>query len=302
VAVSLPERTAQQEPDARSTRRRADGSAKKWYSSIIARVVLVVISLAFLAPLYWMVASALKSDDELAAFPPTLWPRELHWENFSAAVQSMPFFTFFRNTVIVTVMTVVLSVLSNFIVAYGFSCLRWPGRDKVFYVVIATLFIPFPITLIPMFDLYAKLGWINTWAPLVVPSMFASAFYVFLIRQFLLQFPRDVLDAASIDGANAWRTLWTVVFPQARPALATVAIFAAVGSWNDFMGPLLYLQDESVQTLSIGIQAYTMTASTEDFQYNQLMAVSFLVIIPLVILFFFFQRYFIRGATVGSFK
>jgi multiple sugar transport system permease protein len=144
VAVSLPERTAQQEPDARSTRRRADGSAKKWYSSIIARVVLVVISLAFLAPLYWMVASALKSDDELAAFPPTLWPRELHWENFSAAVQSMPFFTFFRNTVIVTVMTVVLSVLSNFIVAYGFSCLRWPGRDKVFYVVIATLFIPFP--------------------------------------------------------------------------------------------------------------------------------------------------------------
>ncbi|WP_380170534.1 carbohydrate ABC transporter permease [Kineococcus sp. DHX-1] len=267
-----------------------------------ARLVLVVISLAFLAPLYWMVASALKSDTELSAFPPTLWPHELHWENFSAAVQSMPFFTFFRNTVVVTVLSVVFAVASNFVVAYGFSCLQWPGRDKVFYVVIATLFIPFPITLIPMFDLYAKLGWINTWAPLVVPSMFASAFYVFLIRQFLLQFPRDVLDAASIDGANAWRTLWTVVFPQARPALATVAIFAAVGSWNDFMGPLLYLQDQDVQTLSIGIQAYTMTASTEDFQYNQLMAVSFLVILPLVVLFFLFQRYFIRGATVGSFK
>jgi multiple sugar transport system permease protein len=297
VAVSLTDRPARS-----GHRRRADGSVKKWYSSVIARVVLVAVSLAFLAPLYWMVASALKSDEELAAFPPTLWPREFHWENFSAAVQAMPFFTFFRNTVVVTVLSVLFAVASNFVVAYGFSCLRWPGRDKVFYVVIATLFIPFPITLIPMFDLYAKLGWINTWAPLVVPSMFASAFYVFLIRQFLLQFPRDVLDAASIDGASAWRTLWLVVFPHARPALATVAIFAAVGSWNDFMGPLLYLQDQSVQTLSIGIQAYTMTASTEDFQYNQLMAVSFLVIVPLVVLFFVFQRYFIRGTTVGSFK
>src|SRR5690606_27917550 len=137
-----------------------------------------------------------------------------------------------------------------------FSCIRWRGRDKLFYVVIATLFLPFPVTLIPMFDMWAKLGLVNTWAPLILPNMFAAAFFTFLLRQFLMQVPQDMLNAARVDGASEWRIAWTVVFPQARPALAAVAIFAGVGAWNDFMGPLIYLQDVDRQTLSIGLQVF----------------------------------------------
>jgi multiple sugar transport system permease protein len=286
----------------RDRRRRADGSTARAYSGVLARVVLVAASLLFLLPLYWMVASSLKSNEELGAFPPTLFPQELHWENFAAAVQIMPFLTFFTNTLVITVLTVVFSVVSNFVVAYGFACLRWPGRDEVFYVVIVTLFVPFPISLIPMFDLYANLGWVNTFLPLVVPHLFGSAFYVFLLRQFLMQFPRDILDAASIDGAGPWRAMWTIVLPAARPALATVAIFSGVAAWNDFLGPLIYLQDQSVQTLSIGIQSFRLRSATDDFQFNLLMAASLLIVIPLIVLFFVFQRHFLRGITMGSFK
>jgi multiple sugar transport system permease protein len=279
----------------------SDGSRRKWYSSLLARIVLIALSLLFLLPLYWMLASALKSNHELAAYPPTWFPTELHWENFVDAVNAFPFWTFFKNSVIVTVVGTAFAVVSNFIVAYGFSCVEWPGRDRVFYIVLATLFLPFPITLIPMFDLWAKLGAVNTFIPLVLPNLFASAFFTFLLRQFLLQTPKDMLDAARLDGASEWKIAWRVVFPQARPAVTAVAIFAAVGAWNDFMGPLIYLQNQDVQTLSIGMQAFRQT-NQQDIQFNQLMAASFLVIVPLIVLFFVFQRYFIRGITIGGFK
>ncbi|QQD77720.1 carbohydrate ABC transporter permease [Curtobacterium sp. YC1] len=259
------------------------------------------MSVLFLVPIYWMVISALKGNTELGAFPATWYPHWLDWGNFAQAVQAMPFLTFFRNTLVITALVTVFSVLSNLVIAYGFACIEWRGRDRLFYVVLATLFIPFPVTLIPMFDLYARLGWINTFLPLVVPAMFGSAFYTFLLRQFLLQVPKDLLDAARMDGASEWRILWTIVFPQARAALVTVGIFAAVGAWNDFLGPLIYLQDQDVQTLSIGLQVFRLTNS-EDFQFNQLMAASVLIILPLVVLFFVFQRTFLKGVQIGSFK
>lgn len=288
-------------PRKESSGRARDGSRQKWYSSVIARVLMIGLSLLFLLPLYWMVASALKSGQELAEYPPTLFPRELHFENFRDAVNAMPFLLFFRNTAIITLATVLFSVVSNFIVAYGFACLEWRGRDKLFYVVIATMFLPFPVTLIPMFDLYANLGWVNTWLPLIVPNLFGSAFFTFLLRQFLLQIPKDMLDAARLDGATEWKIAWGLVFKTAMPALTAVGIFAAVGAWNDFMGPLIYLQSESVQTLSIGLQNFRQIES-QDIQFNQLMAASFLVILPLIILFFVFQRYFLKGITLGGFK
>lgn len=281
--------------------RRADGSRQRWYSSITARVFLIALSLLFLLPLYWMIASALKGNEEMAMFPPSLWPETPLWENFSAAVNVMPFWLFFRNTTVITVASVLLAVLANFIVAYGFACIEWRGRDRLFYILLATLFLPFPVTLIPMFDLWANLGLVNTWAPLILPNMFASAFYTFLLRQFLMQVPKDMLSAARVDGASEWRIAWRIVFPSALPALTAVGIFAAVGAWNDFMGPLIYLQETDVQTLSIGMQMFRMTNS-EDIQFNLLMAASFLVILPLIILFFIFQRFFIRGITIGGFK
>jgi multiple sugar transport system permease protein len=287
--------------DAEAYNRRADGTRRPWYSTAMARVVMIALSLLFLLPLYWMIASALKSDEELAKFPPTLIPSSWEFGNFVEAITAMPFLQFFANSAIITVSVVVLSVLSNFVIAYGFACIDWPGRDKLFYVVIATLFLPFPVTLIPMFDLWARLGLVNTLFPLIIPAAFGSAFYVFLLRQFMLQIPQAMLDAARVDGASEWRILWTIAFPTSLPALTTVAIFSAVASWNDFMGPLIYLQDQDVQTLSIGLQAFR-SVNTQDVSFNLLMAASFLVILPLLVLFFVFQRYFIRGITIGGFK
>ena len=262
---------------------------------------MIALSILFLLPLYWMIASSLKSNEELAQYPPTLIPQSWEFGNYVDAVTAMPFMTFFTNSAIITISVVVLSVISNFIVAYGFACIDWPGRDTVFYLVIGTLFLPFPVTLIPMFDMWARLGLVNTLFPLIIPAMFGSAFYIFLLRQFLKQIPQDMLNAARVDGANEWTILWRLAFPTSLPALVTVAIFAAVAAWNDFMGPLIYLQDQSVQTLSIGLQTFR-SVNAQDVSFNQLMAASFLVILPLLILFFVFQRFFIRGITIGGFK
>lgn len=281
--------------------RNADGSRQGPVGQWVSRFVMLIVLILFSLPLYWMFISALKTPEELAQFPPTLFPHEFRWQNFVDAVTVMPFWTFFRNSAIITICVVVFSVISNFIVAYGFACIDWPGRNKVFFIVLATLFLPFPVTLIPMFDMWAGLGFVNTWVPLIAPALFAGGFFTFLLRQFMLQTPRDMLDAARVDGASEWSIAWRIVFPTARPAVTVIAIFAAVGTWNDFMGPLIYLQDTNKQTLSIGMQVFR-SVNSQDVQFNLLMAASFLVLLPLVILFFMFQRYFISGITLGGFK
>ena len=272
-------------------------SGKRLLEKVLVRVFLILMSLIFLVPFYWMFVTALKSNTELALTPPTIVPQNWAWDNFVKAFQTIPFATYFLNSVLITTLSVIGAVVSNLIVAYGFACIEWPGRNLVFYLVLATIFIPFPLAIIPQFDMFARLHWINTYLPLVVPSFFGSAFYIFLLRQFLLQVPHDLLDAARMDGASEWRIMWQIVAPMAYPALATVAIFATIGAWNDFMGPLIYLQDDVMQTLSVGLQAFR---STHDIQFNLLMAASIMVILPLVILFFAFQRFFIHGVTLGS--
>lgn len=165
--------------------RNADGSRQGPVGQWVSRLVMLLVLLLFSLPLYWMLISALKTPEELAQFPPTLFPQEFRWQNFSEAVTVMPFWTFFRNSAIITICVVVFSVISNFIVAYGFACIDWPGRNKVFFIVLATLFLPFPVTLIPMFDMWAGLGFVNTWVPLIVPALFAGGFFTFLLRQFM---------------------------------------------------------------------------------------------------------------------
>lgn len=266
-----------------------------------ARIFLIIMSLLFLIPLYWLVVTALKTPAELAQPTPHWIPQTWAWGNFKAAFQAFPFGRFFINSVIITVLTVIGTVLSNLIVAYGFACIEWRGRDKLFLVVIATMFLPSAITLIPVFDLWGFFHAINTWIPLIVPSFFASGFYVFLLRQFLLQIPKDLLDAARIEGASEARVLWQVVAPMSRPAIAVIAIFSALGAWNDFMGPLIYLQNQKLQTLAIGLQ-YLRQTQPDKITTNLLMAASTMVIVPVIIMFFLFQRYFIRGITLGSIK
>lgn len=266
-----------------------------------ARLFLIIMCAFFLIPIYWMLVTALKTPAELLKPQPSWFPTTFAWSNFKDAIDALPFGRFFVNSVIITALVSLGTVLSNVIVAYGFSCIEWRGRDKLFYVVIATMFLPFAITVIPLFDLFGWLHWVNTWLPLIVPAFLGSGFSTFLLRQFLMQIPRDLLDSSRVDGASDWRILWQIVVPMSKPALATVAIFAALASWNDFLGPLIYLQDQHLQTLAIGLQ-YLRQTQPDKITVNLLMAASVMTIIPVVLLFFGFQRFFVRGITMGSIK
>ena len=265
----------------------------------VSRLLLTLFSAALLLPLYWMVTTALKTNQELVVFPPTLYPHDPQWSNFREAVEFIPFFRYLQNTLIVTGLTVLGAIISNPLIAYGFSRLEWPGRDRVFMLVLATVFIPFPVVIIALFDIFAKLGWINTFLPLVVPIFFGSAFWIFLMRQFLMQIPMDISDAGRIDGANEFQVFSQLILPLTLPAVGVIGIFAALHAWNDFIGPLIYLLDESKYTLAIGL---TFFRSQHDVQFNLLMAASTLVVLPVVVIFLLFQRAFLEGITLGSVK
>ena len=266
---------------------------------IIPRIVLVVMSLAFLTPLYWMVVTALKSGSELTTFPPTFVPLSPQWDNFAEAVNFFPFWQYLFNSVSITAFSVIGAMFSNLIIAYGFSRIEWPGRDAIFFFVVATIFIPFPVTMVPLFIIFAQLGWVNTFLPLIVPMFFGHPLYVFMLRQYLKQLPMELSDAARVDGATEFQILRYVILPLCKPAMGVVAIFAAVYAWNDFLGPLIYLQDESRYTLAIGLQFFR---SVHDVQFNLLMGASSLVVLPIVVIFLAFQRQFIQGVTMGSIK
>jgi multiple sugar transport system permease protein len=295
---------------AESIKLRETGSARRlrvgklMRTQVVPRLLLVVLGAFYLLPLYWMLANAFKSIDELGNYPPTWYPHHLEWANFSRAVEVFPFWTFLKNTTIVTGLTVAGVALTTPMVAYGFSRIEWPGRDKVFYLVLATVFIPFPALIVALFDIFARLHWINTFKPLIVPYFFCflpAAFWIFLLRQFFMQIPQELSDAARLDGAGELRVLFQVVMPQSWPALIAVSLFGALHAWNDFLGPLLYLQDPTKYTLSVGLTFFSSQAS-HDIQFNLLMAASTLVILPVVVMFLSFQRAFVEGVTVGAFK
>ena len=196
------------------------------------------------------------------------------------------------------------SVLSNFVIAYGFSRIKWPGRDLLFYPVIASIFIFIqfpvnPITMVPMFSFFARLGVVNSYIPLIVPTFFGNPFFIFLLRQFMLQIPTDLSEAARIDGANEFQIMYRIILPLALPALVVVALLAGVGAWNDFLGPLIYLHSDRLYTLSLGL---TYFKTTHGIEFNLLMAASCLVVLPVVFVFLLFQRFFLEGITLGSGK
>ena len=282
---------------------------------VLPRIVLILMSAVFLLPLYWMLSVALKSNAELSAYPPTFLPQEFRWSNFADAVDIFPFWQYLRNTSIITLLTVIGAVISNPIIAYGFSRIPWPGRDKVFYLVLATVFIPYPALIIALFDIFASIprpvldgwrlsfegNWINTYLPLVVPMFFGFPFWIFLMRQFFMQIPQELTDAAKLDGASELRILFQIILPQSYAAVSVVAIFAALHAWNDFLGPLLFLQQPDKYTLAIGL-TFFQSASQYDVQYNLLMGASALVVLPVIVLFLLFQRAFVEGVTLGSIK
>jgi len=266
---------------------------------IVSRLIVLIGAVLFLLPLFWMIVTSLKPVTEISVFPPTVLPQAWKWSNYTEAFRAIPFARYFANSSIIAVCSTIGAVLSNFLIAYGFSRIQWRGRDTVFMVVLATIFIPFPVTMIPLVVVFSKLHWINTYLPLIVPSFFGNAFFIFLLRQFLMQLPMELSEAARIDGASELQVMRQIILPLAKPALTVVAIFSFINAWNDFLGPLLYLQDERLYTLAIGLQAFR---STHDVQITLLMAASTLAVLPIIVLFLIFQRSFIDGITTGTLK
>ena len=288
------------------------GRRRRWSQvfngSVLPRVVAILLAFIFIVPFYWMVVSAVKSPQEGTRIPPTLIPETWVWQNFPDAVSFIPFFLFAFNSLIITLGITVGSVLSNTLIAYGFSRIDWRGREQVFYLCLATIFLPYPVILVALFDIFGRLpafgiqgsdSWVNTFLPLIVPAFFGNPFYIFLIRQFMLTIPRELSDAARVDGASELQTFWKVILPLTKPAVTVVAIFAAVGAWNEFLLPLLYLHDQSKYPLAVGLAFFT---GEHDVSYNLLMAATTLVVLPVVVIFLVAQRFFVEGVTVGGVK
>jgi len=267
-------------------------------------LLVAVGSLSFLLPLLWMLSTSLKSNAEVYAIP-TVWvPNPPVWENYPKALSRMPFWLYARNSCITSFIPVIGAVLSSSMVAYAFSRLRWPGRDLWFMMLISTMMLPSQVTIIPLYIIYSRLGWINTFFPLTLPWFFGNAFYIFLLRQFFTSIPMDLSEAALIDGCSHLRIWSSIIIPLSKPALATVAVFTFLATWNDFFGPLLYLTNQDLYTLQVGLQYFREGVSTMSFslEWQELMAASLVVLMPTLVVFFVGQRFFVQGITLTGMK
>jgi multiple sugar transport system permease protein len=281
-------------PRGLSSRRNRDRLAKG-----IAYVICSAIALAYVFPLFWMISTALKTDAEVFLVPPSLWPAAPQWQNFPAATQYIPFWGYMLNTFIICALTILGTVISCSLIAYGFGRVRWPGRNVFFVIYLSTIMLPPQVTMIPLYIVFRQLGWVGTMWPLVVPAFFGNVVYVFLLRQFMMTIPNELSDAARIDGANEFGIFRRIVLPLLKPALASVALFTFVATYRDFLGPLIYLTDETQWTISLGLK---MFQNMYGLQWQLMMAASALTMIPMIILFFLTQRTFIEGIALTGIK
>ena len=253
-----------------------------------------------LLPFYWLLRSSFMSNGQIFMYPPQWIPDPFHWENYPEALTSMPFGRYFLNTITIEVLTISGVMLTSVISAYSFSRLKWPGRNIVFAVLIGTMMLPYAVTLIPTFMMWRAFGALDSFVPLFVPAWFGGgAFNIFLLRQFFMTIPKDLDEAAYMDGASPPVVLWKVLLPQLKPALIVVCIFTFIDVWNDFLGPLIYLSSDSNFTLSLGLATFR---GLYNSQWGYLMAAAAVVLAPIVVLFFIAQRYFIEGITLTGIK
>lgn len=274
-------------------------SVNRQTKKIVSYLLMTAIGIVLITPLLWMVSTSLKPMEEIVRYPPTFFPEKIVWQNYLDTITAFPFWRYARNTLLITVLVVFGNVLSNSFIAYGFAKLDFPGKKLMFALVLSTMMIPGFVTMIPQYVLFSKIGWVGTYLPLIVPSFFGNAFNIFLMRQFYLSINDELIEAAEIDGANHFYIWSRLMLPLTKPALITIAINSFNAAWNDFLGPLLYIQDQEKYTLQIGLQVFQNQATT---QWNYLMAGATLVLIPTILMFFFAQRYFIEGMdlTGGS--
>jgi multiple sugar transport system permease protein len=275
----------------------------RWRHRLSRLAVLVMLSAGALVmslPFYWLVSSSLKIPAKIWLFPPQWIPDPVRWQNYTEALTASPFHLYLYNTMVIVVVGGLGVLLTSSLAAYGFARLRFRGRDVMFTILLATMMLPWAVTMIPRYILFKNLGWLDTPLPLIVPDWFGGgAFYIFLLRQFFRTIPRDFTDAARIDGAGEFGIYWRVVLPLIKPALTAVAIFTFLSHWNDFMGPLIYLTSPGKYTISLGLASFRGLYTT---QWHYLMAASTATILPVLILFFAAQRYFIQGIVLSGIK
>lgn len=267
------------------------------YFLVLAGLVVLMI------PFGWMISTSLKTLQQAFAFPPTWIPSPIRWRNYPDSWNYMPFTLYLRNTVIITASSMLGQVTSASLVAYAFARMRAPGRDLLFMLVLSTMMLPAQVTMIPRFILFKYLGWFNTFKPLIVPFYFGGGpFAIFLLRQFYMTLPLELDDAATIDGCSRFGIFWRIILPLSKPALGTIAIFAFFWRWNDFMNPLIYLRSQHLRTLALGLTYFRDETGQTMIPWNLLMAVSLLIALPCLLVFFFFQRVFVQGIALTGIK
>ncbi len=260
---------------------------------------LIFLSALFVAPFVWTLITALKSQSDLVAFPPVMWPETWHWENFAEAWGKQPFNTFLKNSTIVVVLSTIGQLFSSSLVAFGFARFRFWGRDPLFILLLATMMIPWDVKMIPLYMEFNALGWINTLKPLIVPAWFGEAFFIFLLRQYIMTIPMEIDEAARMDGANSWQIYWRIHLPLMAPALVLVGTFHFMNAWNDYLGPLIFLNDQSTYTLPLGLALFKGLHETD---VTSIAAVTIILCLPPLVLFFLAQRYIMDSALGSSVK
>ena len=271
---------------------------------ILVYTLAIGLSLMFMFPFVWTVSSSLKTPAEILMYPPTLVPETIKWENYITAWTTVEFGPYFRNSVYVTALSVIGQTGSALIVAYGFSRFRFPGRGALFALCLSTMILPPEVTIIPLFLVFKEIGWIDTLKPLWVPAFFGgSAFSIFLLRQFILTLPYELDEAAIVDGAGKLRILWDIILPNCRPALATVAVLGFISNWNEFFGPLIFLNSRENFTIPLGLFTLrTYAGDPGEPKDHLLMAGSVIATLPIVVLFFVAQKYFVQGIVTSGLK
>jgi multiple sugar transport system permease protein len=266
---------------------------------LLVHAVLICGVVLMLIPLAWTLSTSLKHPSDVFLFPPAWLPDPVRWQNYVDVFTAIPLLRYLGNTALITLLVIVGKVLSVTLVAFAFARLQWWGRDVVFLVMLATLMLPPHVTLIPQFILFKELGWIDTYLPLIVPEFFGGPFLTFLMRQFFMTIPRDLDDAARIDGCSSLGVYWRIILPLSKPAVLAAVILIFNNTWNEFLHPLIYLQSQEKFTLALGLRMFQGEASTS---WHLLMAASLLTMLPVLLLFFSAQRYFIQGIVFTGVK
>jgi ABC-type glycerol-3-phosphate transport system permease component len=274
---------------------------QKTFAKILGLLIVGGGGLIMLLPFVWLISSSFKAANRIFIFPPELIPNPLRWQNYVEVFTAVPVLSYAKNTLIITFFSTIGTVISSVLAGYAFARLKFKGRDTIFSLLLATLMLPYVVTMIPIYVIFSKIGWVNTLLPLIVPSFFGEAFFIFLLRQFFRTIPMELEDAALIDGASRPRILAQIMMPLARPAIVVVTIQSVLDSWNAFMQPLIFLTKRSVWTLALGLNSLQRFETGRDWTHY-MMVLGVFMVVPVIILYFLAQREFIQGIALTGMK